>query len=241
MWIANSDFEMNKNFANEIQIELNRLFDKNRAQWLENYVKHDIKSRGVGIPQIRSIVQNVYKQNKLNELSLSNLKKFLDELIKQDYTEDKLAAIIYVQLYLKDADVKFQLSMISNWFDKRWIYDWNVCDWLCVRLLSPLVDKYPKQTIAELKKWNKDKYLWKARASLVPFAQCKTLKEHTELVDRFSIVLIKREERFCKTAVGWVLREISKLDKNYVEKFLEVHRQFVTLEVIKNAQKYFKN
>lgn len=232
---------MNKNFANEIQIELNRLFDKNRAQWLENYVKHDIKSRGVGIPQIRSIVQNVYKQNKLNELSLSNLKKFLDELIKQDYTEDKLAAIIYVQLYLKDADVKFQLSMISNWFDKRWIYDWNVCDWLCVRLLSPLVDKYPKQTIAELKKWNKDKYLWKARASLVPFAQCKTLKEHTELVDRFSIVLIKREERFCKTAVGWVLREISKLDKNYVEKFLEVHRQFVTLEVIKNAQKYFKN
>lgn len=241
MWIANSDFEMNKNFANEIQIELNRLFDKNRAQWLENYVKHDIKSRGVGIPQIRSIVQNVYKQNKLNELLLSNLKKFLDELIKQDYTEDKLAAIIYVQLYLKDADVKFQLSMISNWFDKRWIYDWNVCDWLCVRLLSPLVDKYPKQTIAELKKWNKDKYLWKARASLVPFAQCKTLKEHTELVDRFSIVLIKREERFCKTAVGWVLREISKLDKNYVEKFLEVHRQFVTLEVIKNAQKYFKN
>lgn len=232
---------MNKNFANEIQIELNRLFDKNRAQWLENYVKHDIKSRGVGIPQIRSIVQNVYKQNKLNELLLSNLKKFLDELIKQDYTEDKLAAIIYVQLYLKDADVKFQLSMISNWFDKRWIYDWNVCDWLCVRLLSPLVDKYPKQTIAELKKWNKDKYLWKARASLVPFAQCKTLKEHTELVDRFSIVLIKREERFCKTAVGWVLREISKLDKNYVEKFLEVHRQFVTLEVIKNAQKYFKN
>jgi 3-methyladenine DNA glycosylase AlkD len=241
LWITNPDFEMNKNFANEIQIELNRLFDKNRARWLENYVKHDIKSRGVGIPQIRSIVQSVYKQNKLNELSLSNQKKFLDELMKQDYTEDKLAAIIYVQLYLKDADVKFQLSMISNWFDKRWIYDWNVCDWLCVRLLSPLVDKYPKQTIAELKKWNKDNYLWKARASLVPFAQCKTLKEHTDLVDGFSVVLIKREERFCKTAVGWVLRELSKSDKIYVENFLKVHRQFTTQEVIKNSGRYFKN
>lgn len=230
-----------KNISLIIRQELEKHHDAKKAKWLENYVKHDIKSRGVGIPQIRSIVQNVYKQNKLNELSLTNQKKLLDELMKQDYTEDKLAAIIYVQLYLKDADVKFQLSMISNWFDKRCIYDWNVCDWLCVRLLSPLVDKYPKQTIAELKKWNKDKYLWKSRASLVPFAQCKTLKEHTELVDGFSIVLIKREERFCKTAVGWVLREISKSDKNYVLKFLEFHRQFVTQEVIKNAQKYFKN
>jgi 3-methyladenine DNA glycosylase AlkD len=232
---------MNKDIVKIIQQELKKHHDAKKAKWLENYVKHDIKSRGVGIPQIRSIVQSVYKQNKLNELSLADQKKFLDELMKQDYTEDKLAAIIYVQLYLKDADVKFQLSMISNWFDKRWVNNWNVCDWLCVRLLSPLVDKYPKQTIAELKKWNKDKYLWKARASLVPFAQCKTLKEHTELVDRFSIVLIKREERFCKTAVGWVSREISKSDKNYVEKFLEVHRQFITQEVIKNAQKYFKN
>ena len=223
-----------------IRQELEKHHDAKKAKWLENYVKHDIKSRGVGIPQIRSIVQNVYKQNKLSALSLNNQKQFLDELMKQDYTEDKLAAIIYVQLYLKDADVKFQLSMISNWFDKEWIYDWNVCDWLCVRLLSPLVDKYPKQTIIELKKWNKDKYLWKARASLVPFAQCKTLKEQTEIVDKFSTVLIKREERFCKTAVGWVLRETSKSDKNYVEKFLEANRQFLVPEVIKNAQNYFK-
>ena len=161
--------------------------------------------------------------------------------MKQDYTEAKLAAIIYAQLYLKDSDVKFQLLIISNWFDKRWFYDWNVCDWLCVRLLTPLVDKYPKQTIVELKKWNKDEYLWKTRASLVPFAQCKTLKEHLKTVNEFSGFLIKREERFCKNAVGWVLREISKSDKNYVEKFLEAHRQFITPEVIKNAQKYFKN
>jgi 3-methyladenine DNA glycosylase AlkD len=60
-------------------------------------------------------------------------------------------------------------------------------------------------------------------------------------VGKFSTVLIKREERFCKTAVGWVLREISKSDKNYVEKFLEVHRQFITPEVIKNSTKYFLN
>lgn len=222
-----------------VRQELAKHHDAKKAKWLENYVKHDIKSIGVGIPQIRLVVQEVCKQNKLNELLIPEQKKILDELVKNEYTEYKLAAIIYAQLFLKDIDAKFQLSLISNWFDNKWITDWNVCDWLCVRLLTPLVDSYPIKTIAELRKWNKDNYLWKARASLVPFAQCKTLKEYLELVDMFNKSLIKREERFCKTAVGWVLREISKFDKNYVVKFLETHNPLVTSEVKQNVTKYF--
>ncbi|MBX3006852.1 MAG: DNA alkylation repair protein [Melioribacteraceae bacterium] len=229
---------MNKYFKIILQ-ELEKHHNAKKAKWLVNYVKHDIKSIGVGIPEIRSIVQDVCKLNKLNELSRTEQKEILDELVKHEYSESKLAAIIYVQLFLLGTDVKFQLSMFSNWYDKKWIYDWNVCDWLCVRLLSPLVDSYPKQTITELKKWNKDNYLWKARASLVPFAQCKTLKEHLEIVDAFNKQMIKRNERFCKTAVGWSLREISRLDKGYVKGFLETHNTYLTAEVKKNATKYF--
>jgi 3-methyladenine DNA glycosylase AlkD len=219
--------------------ELKKYSNPKKAKWLENYVKHDIKSLGVGIPEIRSIIQRVYKQNKLNEFSPADQKIFLDELMKQNYAEDKLAAILYTQIFLKDPYPKFQLSMISNWFNKKWIYDWNVCDWLCVRLLSPLIDKYPEQTIFELRKWNKDEYLWKARASLVPFAQCKSLKEHINIVERFSEILIRREERFCKTAVGWVLRQVSKFNKKFVIDFLVINKQYVTSEVINNAKKYF--
>lgn len=219
--------------------ELEKHYNAEKAKWLINYVKHDIKSIGVGIPEIRSIVQNVCKQNKLNELTPYYQKEILDELVKHDYTEAKLSAIIYIQLFQKEADAEFQLSMFSNWFDKKWIYDWNVCDWLCVRLLSPLIDNHPEPTISELKKWNRDNYLWKARASLVPFAQCISLSEHLGIVDEFNKSLIKRNERFCKTAVGWSLRELSRLDERYVKGFLEAHHAFVTSEVKKNATKYF--
>lgn len=147
------------NYFKIILHELEKQHNPNKADWLVNYVKHDIKSIGVGIPEIRTVVQKVCKLYKLNELSLDNQKDLLDELVKHDYTEAKLSAIIYVQLFLKEADVEFQLSMFSNWFDKKWIFDWNVCDWLCVRLLSPLVDNHPKPTIAELKKWNRDNYI----------------------------------------------------------------------------------
>jgi len=83
---------------------------------------------GVGIPGIRSIVESIHKQKKLGESSITDQKKILDLLMMQDYAEEKLAAVIYAQLYMKDVNVKFQPSMISGWFDKKWIYDWNVCD-----------------------------------------------------------------------------------------------------------------
>lgn len=224
----------------QIQEDLQKKRNIKKAKWLENYVKHNIKSLGVGIPETRLIIQQVYQQNNLKECSFIEHKEILDQLMKQEYAEEKLAAILYAQIFLKDADVKAKLSMISNWFDKKWIYDWNACDWLCVRLLSPLVDNYPDRTIGVLKKWNKEKYIWKSRASLVPFAQCKSLKEHISIVEKFSEVLIRREERFCKTAVGWVLREISKFNKKFVVDFLEASKLHATPEVIKNAKKNFK-
>ena len=37
--------------------------------------------------------------------------------------------------------------------------------------------------------------------------------------------LIRREERFAKTAVGWILRELSKTDKKAVVAFIEKYAQ----------------
>jgi 3-methyladenine DNA glycosylase AlkD len=101
-----------------------------------------------------------------------------------------------------------------------------------------MVDNHPSITINTFQLWNKDSYLWKARASLVPFAQCKTLQEHKNIIHELSRTLIQREERFCKTSVGWVMREISKFDQNYVESFLDDYDEWCTKEVIRNAKKY---
>lgn len=156
----------------------------------------------------------------------------------QEYTEPKLAAILFIQLYWKTSKPKETLKLTSNWLDKGFVADWNVCDWLCVRLLSPLIDKYPELAIPKFETWNNSPNLWKARASLVPFAQCKTIGKHQESIFELSEVLIKREERFCKTAVGWVLRQYSKIDDNLVTEFLETHKEWTTKEVVKNATKY---
>lgn len=212
--------------------------DPAKARWLENYVKHHVKSLGVGIPQIREIVKSAEKEYNLSTLSFVEQKQMLDELMQGVYTEHKLATIVYLQLYWKNVESDKILRLVSQWFDKGWITDWNVCDWLCVRILGPLIDMNPLQILGELFRWNKEENQWKIRASLVSFASCKTIGAHRETIYDFSLTLIKREERFCKTAVGWVLRQYSKIDETFVIDFLEKHKAWTTKEVIKNATKY---
>jgi 3-methyladenine DNA glycosylase AlkD len=225
-------------YANYIIYTIRASQNADKALWLENYVKHDIKSFGVGIPEIREIIKKFEKDTQLCKSTTKIQVEFLNDLMKNEYTEAKLAAILFVQLYWKTNKAEELLKIATNWFDNEWITDWNVCDWLCVRLLTPTLDKETELAVSVFKDWNKSQNLWKARASLVPFAQSKNIEKHSEIIQQFSTELIKREERFCKTAVGWVLREYSKIDTKFVKDFLEQFSDWTTKEVIKNATKY---
>ncbi len=209
-----------------------------KARWLENYVKHDIRSLGVGIPDIRAVMRSSEEVQLLTRQDLTAQVLFLDDLMRQEYTEPKLAAILYVQLFWKTDHPAAILEMTSRWLDEEWIADWNVCDWLCVRLLSPILDREPDLALQAFRQWNESPKLWKARASLVPFAQAGSLPDHAAVMADLATELIKREERFCKTAVGWVLREYSRVDPDFVTRFLEQHDNWVTKEVARNATKY---
>lgn len=223
----------------DIQQRLSYAGDRKKAIWLEKYVKHGVKSRGVGIPSIKIIIKDFIKENDLNGLPQSKKIELLNLLMKQEFSEDKLTAILLIQYHWENIENEVQLRIISEWLDKQLISDWNICDWLCVRIISPMIDNDTQSTIDTLKGWNTDPYLWKARASLVPFAQCKTIANHRNVIEDFSSNLILRHERFCKTAVGWVLREYSKIDKKFVQAFLENNKEFITQEVVRNATKYF--
>ena len=103
-----------------------------------------------------------------------------------------------------------------------------------------MIDSQDPQVIWVLKRWSRNPYLWKARASLVPFAQASSILEHGKEIGRISDILIRREERFAKTAVGWVMREYSKHDEDFVLAFLSKHVKYTTAEVKRNALKYYR-
>ena len=212
-----------------------------KAEWWNRYMKGEIPFMGVGIPEIRKVFLDRDRESSFEQLSMNKQVSLVNGLMRGKYGEEKLAAILYVQLFWMDKmKGSFLMNLVSDWFDDHHIYDWNTTDWLCVRILTPLIDSGDPQVIWKLKRWNRDPYLWKARASLVAFARVKNITDHAKVIERFADTLVRRKERFAKTAVGWILREYSKHDPEFVLSFLSKHVKYTTAEVKRNALKYYR-
>lgn len=215
--------------------EINKVANKSKSDWWNNYLQHTISFIGVGIPDIRKILKAWYSEY----FGKEDLSIIADNLIKLDIAEYKLAGIlIYQEFILHDKSNEEIINHVNGLFENEYIYDWNTCDWLCIRVLSDIIDDNDSKCIKALLEWSGKENLWHARASIVSFAQCKTLKMHLTELELPMARLIKRNERFAKTSVGWILREIYKFNKTFVKIFLKEHNRFLTKEVINNALKY---
>jgi len=204
-------------------------------------MKEEIPFLGVRIPEIRQVLLKLDRKVRFAQLPLNRQVGLVNRLVKGAFAEEKLAAILYMQLFwLGKQNNSLMCGLISDWFDERYIFDWNTTDWICVRILTPMLEAGDEKVLRGLKRWNRDPYLWKARASLIPFSQASNITLYGREIARFADILIRREERFAKTAVGWVLREYSRHDVEFVLDFLSRHVKFITAEVKRNSLKYYR-
>ncbi len=224
-----------------LQVRLAQHSDEERKQWFENYIKHNTKFRGVTIPQVRTELKSWYKEERIDKLPLEIQLDIAMSFFEDEYAEDKLAGILYLQLYLyKKFDYKELLLRFEEIFKNGHIYDWSVCDWLCTRVLRQLIKLNGKDCAAAISKWNTAENVWQARCSVVAFTNLTKDNTYYELILKSIAKLIKREERFAKTAVGWILREISKVDKQIVINFIIKYSKYFSRESLENAIKYFE-
>lgn len=210
--------------------------------WWQGYVKDSAPFLGVKMPVIRSLVRRwhrelldgFYTHEQQVDLALS--------LITLPNTEEKLAGALYLQEILLPAGAlrsEAHLDEIAGLFTGGAIYDWNVCDWFCVKVLGPLIEREGQDCAGRIAGWRDAPNLWQARASLVAFVKVADQALYYPLVEKGACVLIRREERFAKTAVGWILREISRYDLPFVRQAIEDNLPFFSAESLKNASKYF--
>ena len=119
------------------------------------------------------------------------------------------------------------------------IGDWNVCDWFCIKVLGPLIQREGEACAQAISRWRSAENLWQARASVVAFDTEAGERQYYPLLLESCRVLVSREERFAKTAVGWILRDISKRDPGMVEAFVAGHLADFSVESLRNALKTF--
>lgn len=67
--------------ADYIIAEIELLSNPEKARWQENYVKHNTKAYGVGIPDIRKVVKQAERKYTIRKLSDDTQFAFLDSFI----------------------------------------------------------------------------------------------------------------------------------------------------------------
>ncbi len=210
-------------------------------QWWEKYMKNVIPFRGVGIPRNRELLAEWRKQNGIDNWSLEDQLELALTFFKEPIAEDKLAGILFIQNYLYNKlPWNILLDRYAEIYEQELIFDWNICDWFCVRVLSSTIKENGKQCAKAITAWKDAEYLWKARSSVVPFVNLASDSSYYPYIQEACAVLIGREERFSKTAVGWILRDISKHDGPFVISFIDNYLKFFSKESLGNALKYFE-
>ncbi len=224
----------------QLQTALADASDEKKQQWWENYMKGAIPFRGVGIPQIREILATWRKESGLAEWDDGDQLAVALALFEEPPAEDKLAGILYLQLYLAERlPWKQLLPEYASIYERRLIFDWNICDWFCVRVLGPTLKEQGEPFARALATWKDSEYLWQARSALVPFTGVAGDGSYYPFIEDIGATLIQRPERFAKTAVGWVLRDVSRHDQDFVGSFIEAQSAHFSLESVRNATKYF--
>ncbi len=126
-------------------------------------------------------------------------------------------AVELVEKYIKKTDdqiLDLLEFMITN---KSW---WDTIDFIAARLVGPFFKQYPELIKPVTEKWMESGNIWLQRSALL--FQLKYKKDTDfELLKKYILDLAESEEFFIKKAIGWSLREYSKINPETVISFVK--------------------
>ena len=235
--------ELNRDIRQQLIQELISSFQQNcdlkTKQWFDNYLKGAIAYRGLKTPQVTSIVKDWYLTNRLDRYSLNEQLALCGELIAGDFAEDKFAGTIYIQKYLlKKLDYQFLLAEIDLWFKNGYFFDWSTTDWMCTRVLDPIIIKQYKDAAEIVARWRMSDNLWQKRASIVSFRHASGDRQYHSTIKKIIEHLVPDERRFIQTGIGWVLADMSKNYPTEAEAIFRKHLNYLDREVIVRHAKF---
>jgi 3-methyladenine DNA glycosylase AlkD len=199
----------------EIQKELRKLESKEKAMHSKRFFKtgkgeygEGDKFLGIVVPEQRKIAK------KHKELPLKDLIK----LLHSPYHEERLTAIfILVHQYKNNPDEIYKLYLANA----KQINNWDLVDSSAHKIVGRHLLPHPEKRQI-LYKLAESPDLWERRISII---SCFAFIDQKDLKDTIAIseILLQDHHDLIHKAVGWMLRELGKVDQELLEKFLQKH------------------
>lgn len=214
---------------NELIKSFNENKNQEQAVKMSAYMKDKFPFMGIPKPE-RAILQNELIKKVRKEESIDW--NFIFKLWDMPEREFQYLAVDYL-LVLKDSLQKTDIDNVKTLIiNKSW---WDTVDSLAEKITGVLCAKYPELIQSHILKWSESDNIWLVRIAILFQLKYKE-KTDTELLSLIINNNNNTKEFFINKAIGWVLREYSKTNKEWVKVYLE-NNKLHSLSV-REASKY---
>lgn len=121
----------------------------------------------------------------------------------------------YKKEFVKDDIDFFERLIVKN----AW---WDSIDFIAPKIIGAYFLKFPEERKQTVDRWIKSGNVWLQRSAILfqlKYKDCVDKKLLTYVIDQ----LKDEKEFFIRKAIGWILREVSKRDPDWVMTFVRSH------------------
>lgn len=191
--------------------------DIKNSKPMESYMKNKFKFLGIKKPE-RSKLQKTYIKEIKSEKKIDwDLIFKLWDMEEREFQYLALDILDACKRYMQKDDIEKLQKLI---LEKSW---WDSVDMIASKLVGQLCLDHPKLKEEYIRSWIQSEDIWLRRTSLLFQLKYKEKTDTAFLEDTIQENL-GSDEFFINKAIGWVLREYSKTDKEWVKTFIQKNK-----------------
>lgn len=191
--------------------------NEDNAKYMKAYMKDNFEYLGIKTP-LRKELEKEFLKEKSKEALID--KELVRELWRNEYREFQYVALDYLvkqKKKLQKEDITFIRELIVT---KPW---WDTIDLIASHLVGEICKKYPELIDEYILNWSTDENMWIRRTAILYQLKYKQDTDRN-ILEKVIKDNIEDEEFFIRKAIGWVLREYSKTNKDWVSEFVANNR-----------------
>ncbi len=186
------------------------------ARAMEAYMQDLFSFYGVKAPARKVILKETINEFK-NDLTNDNVIKIANTLYQNLHRELHYCAVELVDRFLKKKYNKNNINFIEKLITTNsW---WDSVDFIAKHILGNYLLQYPDQITPVIAAFSSSKNMWLNRSAIL-FQLGYKEKTDSKLLFKLCREHKSSDEFFIKKAIGWALREYSKVNPERIKEFV---------------------
>jgi len=202
-------------FIKALRSEFEAYADPDIAKQQKAYLRDQFLFYGIKTPVRRAMQKPFLAKQYLPPKE--NLENLIKTLLKRPQREYHYFAQELAQKYTKQFEKKDIILLEYMITHNSW---WDTVDSIATKLVKAYFKKFPDQRDKTIEKWLSSGNIWLQRTCLI-FQLLEKEQTDLKLLEHVINSLLGSKEFFINKAIGWILRDYSRTNSDWVSDFVE--------------------